>query len=87
MVKNKKLLRVGIAGFGVVGKRRKDCVDRNPHLSLVAVCDKTFGEKSMLVDGIFRYQDYHHLLKERLEVLKGCNCEEYEELKELIEEN
>ena len=22
---------------------------------------------------------------ERLEVLKGCNCEEYEELKELIE--
>ena len=27
------------------------------------------------------------LAKEKLEVLKGCNCEEYEELKELIEEN
>ena len=27
------------------------------------------------------------LAKERLEVLKGCNCEEFEELKELIEEN
>ena len=27
------------------------------------------------------------LAKERLQVLKGCNCEEYEELKELIEEN
>ena len=27
------------------------------------------------------------LAKERLEVLKGCNCEEYEELKELLEEN
>ena len=26
------------------------------------------------------------LAKERLEVLKDCNCEEYEELKELIEE-
>ena len=25
------------------------------------------------------------LAKERLQVLKGCNCEEYEELKELIE--
>ena len=25
------------------------------------------------------------LAKERLSVLKGCNCEEYEELKELIE--
>ncbi len=27
------------------------------------------------------------LAKERLEILKGCNCEEYDELKELIEEN
>ena len=27
------------------------------------------------------------LAKERLEVLNGCNCEEYEELKELIEKN
>ena len=28
-----------------------------------------------------------HLAKERLEVLKNCKCEEYEELKELIESN
>ena len=27
------------------------------------------------------------LAKERLEILKGCKCEEYEELKELIEKN
>ena len=27
------------------------------------------------------------LAKERLEVLSGCNCEEYDELKELIEKN
>jgi len=27
------------------------------------------------------------LARERLEVLKGCKCEEYEELKELIEKN
>ena len=31
--------------------------------------------------------DRIELAKERLEVLKGCNCEEYEELKELIEKN
>jgi len=31
--------------------------------------------------------DRIELAKERLEALKGCNCEEYEELKELIEEN
>jgi len=28
-----------------------------------------------------------NLAKERLEVLKGCKCEEFEELKELIEKN
>ena len=72
MDEDKKPLRVGIAGFGIVGKRRKNCVDRNPHLSLVAVCDKIFVEESMLVDGILCYQDYHHLLKERLEVLIVC---------------
>ena len=27
------------------------------------------------------------LAKKRLDVLEGCNCEEYEELKELIENN
>ena len=27
------------------------------------------------------------LAKERLQVLNGCNCEEYKELKELIEKN
>ena len=27
------------------------------------------------------------LAKARLQVLKGCNCEEYDELKELIEKN
>ena len=29
----------------------------------------------------------HNLAVERLEVLKGCNCEEYEELKTLIPQN
>ena len=28
-----------------------------------------------------------NLAKERLEVLNGCKCEEYDELKELIEKN
>jgi len=72
VVENKKLLRVGIAGFGVVGKRRKDCVDRNPHLRLVAVCDKAFSEPCVVVDGMICYQNYSHLLKENLDVLIVC---------------
>ena len=72
MVKNKKPFRVGIAGFGIIGKRRKNCIDRNPHLRLVAVCDKTFTEECVVVDGILCYQDYNHLLKENLDVLIVC---------------
>lgn len=61
-----KELKVGIVGFGIVGKRRKDCVDRHPNLRLVAVCDKTFDGEGLLADGIRYYQDYLGLLKEDL---------------------
>ena len=65
-------LKVGITGFGIVGKRRKDCIDRHPNLHLVAVCDKTFDGKDVPVDKIRYYQDYLHLLKEDLDVLIVC---------------
>jgi len=28
-------LRVGIAGYGIVGKRRRTCVDHHPHMQVV----------------------------------------------------
>lgn len=65
-------LKVGIAGFGVVGKRRKDCVDRHPHMRIVAVCDQTFAGGDTLSDGIRCHQDYRRLLKEDLDVLIVC---------------
>jgi len=36
-------LKVGLAGYGVVGKRRKKCIDLNPYMELVAVCDRSFS--------------------------------------------
>ena len=65
-------LKVGIAGFGIVGKRRKNCIDRHPDLHLVAVCDKMFNEKNVPADRIRYHQDYLHLLKEDLDVLIVC---------------
>ncbi len=67
-----KELKVGIAGFGVVGKRRKDCVDRHPQLRVVAVCDRTFDGEGTLADGVRYYQDYRRLLTEDLDVLIVC---------------
>lgn len=65
-------LKVGIAGYGVVGKRRHICVDRNPHMQLVAVCDRVFEEEGALQDGVRYYPDYRRLLKEDLDVLIVC---------------
>lgn len=66
------ILRVGIAGFGIVGKRRKDCVDRHPHLRVVAVCDRAFDGEGELVGGVRYYRDYKRLLTEELDVLIVC---------------
>lgn len=65
-------LKVGIAGFGVVGKRRKDCVDRHLNLCVVAVCDQTFVGEGVLPEGIRYYQNYRRLLTEDLDVLIVC---------------
>jgi predicted dehydrogenase len=62
-------LKVGIAGFGVVGKRRRDCVARDLRLKVMAVCDRTFDGDGTLPDGTRFYQDYHRMLDETLDVL------------------
>ncbi|MDD5240744.1 MAG: Gfo/Idh/MocA family oxidoreductase [Sulfuricella sp.] len=65
-------LKVGIAGFGVVGKRRKDCVDRHPHMRVVAVCDQLFEGEGVFPDGVRYYPDYRPLLAEDLDILIVC---------------
>jgi predicted dehydrogenase len=65
-------LRVGIAGYGVVGKRRKECVDRHPRMKVVAVCDRSFAEEGALPDGIRSFRDLRRLLAEKLDVLLVC---------------
>jgi predicted dehydrogenase len=65
-------LKVGIAGYGVVGKRRKACVDRNPHMRVVAVCDRVFEAEGTLDDGVRYYPNYASLLQEDLDVLIVC---------------
>jgi predicted dehydrogenase len=65
-------LKVGIAGFGVVGKRRKECVDQHPLMKVVAVCDKNFEGDGFLTDGVCYTTTYQHLLKHNLDVLIVC---------------
>jgi len=65
-------LKVGIAGYGIVGKRRRACVEQHQDLQLVAVCDQTFGDKGVFPDGIRYYANYHDMLAEDLHVLVVC---------------
>jgi len=65
-------LKVGIAGYGIVGERRRKCVDNHPRMRVVAVCDRKFGGDGKFEDGIQFYKNYHRLLEEELDVLIVC---------------
>ena len=65
-------LNVGIAGYGIVGQRRKDCIDRNSSMKVVAMCDKVFSKDGVLQDGINSYRSYHDLLMHDLDVILVC---------------
>ena len=67
-----KKLKVGIAGYGVVGKRRQRCIDSNQNLILTAVCDRTFETEGIFQDGIYKYKDYKSLLHQELDILIVC---------------
>lgn len=67
-----KKLKVGIAGYGVVGKRRHECIARHTGMEVVAVCDRTFQGEGALADGIRCFTNYHRLLEEKLDVLIVC---------------
>jgi predicted dehydrogenase len=62
-------LRVGIAGYGVVGKRRRQFIDARPDMTTVAVCDRTLPGTGAFADGVRHHADYRALLGEELDVL------------------
>ncbi len=65
-------LKVGIAGYGVVGKRRRQFVEARTDMKTVAVADRTFAGDGALEDGVRYYAHYERLLSEPLDVLFVC---------------
>jgi predicted dehydrogenase len=72
MLNPERKLRVGVAGYGVVGKRRHACINKNPHMEVVAVCDRAFAGDCKLGAGINFHSSYLDILKESLDVLFVC---------------
>ncbi len=65
-------LRIGIAGYGVVGKRRHGVMNRRDDMTVIAVCDRTFGNSGTLEDGVHHHPHYRDLLNEDLDALFVC---------------
>ncbi len=62
-------LRVGIAGYGIVGKRRREIIDRHEQLQTVAVCDQKFEQNGQLPDGVLCFSNYQELVRQPLDIL------------------
>ncbi|MEQ8711279.1 MAG: Gfo/Idh/MocA family oxidoreductase [Rhodospirillales bacterium] len=65
-------LRVGIAGFGIVGQRRREHIDAHPDMQTVAVADRRYETDGVFDDGVRYYQSYKDLLGEDLDALFVC---------------
>lgn len=58
-----KILKVGIIGYGVVGKRRRLFIDKHPNMQTVAVCDVRFKSDESMVNSNTASKDYRNIEK------------------------
>jgi predicted dehydrogenase len=63
------MMRVGIAGYGMVGKVRHAVIETHPELQVTAVCDQTFATPTTLECGVKAVPTYQELLEEPLDAL------------------
>ena len=67
-----KKFKVGIAGYGIVGKRRHAFINEHPNLEVVAVCDQNFKEPFTIKEGLSFYSNTQALLNAELDILFVC---------------
>ena len=65
-------MRVGIAGFGVVGKKRKQCIDARSDMQCVAICDQELPAIPPEGPSVKLFDNYASLLDFPLDVLFVC---------------
>ncbi len=67
-----KVYSVGIAGFGVVGERRRFHIDQHENLKTVAVCDRRYESAGTFDDGVKYFTNYKELLEQKIDILFVC---------------
>lgn len=63
-------LKTGVIGMGKMGRLRAGYIQRDPRMSLVAVCD--VADIPGLPEGVSVYHDYRELLQADLDVVYAC---------------
>lgn len=66
------IFRVGIAGFGIVGRRRLSCIQENDQMLTVAVCDRNAQAVTQVPDGVQVHSNYQDLLRDDLDAVFVC---------------
>lgn len=59
-------LKVGIVGYGVVGKTRHKALDKHPDFSVAAISDVAFKDSPIHLEGIQSFTDYKDLIESNL---------------------
>ena len=69
----KKILKVGIAGHGMVGKRRHKFINEHPEMEVISASDRGYSQNNIKVGPLVVYNDYKTLLEnESIDVLFVC---------------
>ena len=72
-----KKIKIGIAGYGVVGKKRRAFIEKNKKMEIVAVSDILFKTDGTFPDGILFYKDYRKLFKLDIDAIFICLPNKY----------
>lgn len=68
-----KVYKVGIAGYGVVGQRRRQYIDQHSNFKTTAICDIKYQNSNIKDEkGAKVYSNYQQLLEEDLDILFVC---------------
>ena len=67
-----KKYKVAIAGYGIVGKKRHEFINKNPHLEVVAISDKNDAQLKDVKGNFNLFYDIEMMFKEEFEILFVC---------------
>ncbi len=69
----KKIYKAAIAGFGIVGKRRYECIQANKNVEVIGVCDKKFKKEFMRKNNLNYYKNYKKMFEnENIDLVIIC---------------